>query len=148
MSAETKEGRTLLHASCVALDGRGVLLVGPSGVGKSDLALRLIDGGAELVSDDQTELRVCGGTVMASPPSSLAGLIEVRHAGLMRLPWAEAPVALYVELAPMEAEIERLPESSFAFLVGQPIRRIRLRGLAASAPAVIHAVLRGVFEPV
>ncbi len=140
--------RTLLHASCVALDGLGVVLAGPSGVGKSDLALRLIDGGAELVSDDQTELRVLDGTVLASSPPSLAGLIEVRHAGILRLPSrGEVPVALYVDLVPLEAEIERLPERTFAFLLGQPVRSLCLRGLVASAPAVIRAALCGRFEP-
>jgi serine kinase of HPr protein (carbohydrate metabolism regulator) len=138
---------TRLHASCVSIDGRGVLLVGPSGIGKSDVALRLIDAGAELVSDDQTDLREAEGTVIASPPPALAGLIEIRHAGLMRLPWSEAPVELYVELVAPEAEIDRLPESSLAFLLGQPVKSLKLRGAAASTPTVIRAVLRGVFDP-
>lgn len=138
-----------LHASCVALDGRGVLLAGPSGVGKSDVALRLIDGGAELVSDDQTELRLAGASVVASPPPALAGLIEVRSIGLMRLPsWSEAQIALYVELAGPEEKLERLPEPSSVELLGQKIRSIRLYGFAASTPALIRAALNGVFENV
>ncbi len=133
-----------LHASCVSVEGRGVLLTGPSGVGKSDIALRLIDEGAKLVSDDQTELRLEGEAVLASPPPVLAGLIEVRSVGLLRLPeWVEAPLALYVNLLPPEAEGERLPEAAFALLLGRPVRRVDLSGRAASTPAAIRAVLRG-----
>ena len=67
-----------LHATCVAINDQGVLLVGPSGVGKSDLALRLIDGGAELVSDDQTKVCLEKGKLLASPPDKLAGMLEIR----------------------------------------------------------------------
>ena len=61
-------GELFVHASCVALDGNGVLLRGPSGSGKSDLALRLIDGGAVLVADDQVALTVEGEKILASAP--------------------------------------------------------------------------------
>jgi len=141
--------RDRLHASCVALEGRGVLLVGPSGVGKSDVALRLIEGGAELVSDDQTEIRVAGASVVASPPEVLAGLIEVRGVGLMRLgSWCEAQVALYVELVSVDMPIDRLPEAAQVTLCGQQIKKLILPGFAASTPAKIRAALTGVFEDV
>src|SRR5882757_3028333 len=98
-----------IHATCVALDGRGVLLRGPSGSGKSDLALRLIDAGARLVADDQTELRRQGDTIFARAPATIAGLIEVRGVGIIRLePVAEAPITLVVDLVSPEI-IERLP---------------------------------------
>lgn len=133
----------LLHASCVALGDRAVLLAGPSGCGKSDLALRLLDEGAELVADDQTRLACAGEGLVASPPAALAGLIEVRHIGLFRLPFRrEVPVALYVELTPPEALRERLPEEAPIFLLDQPVRRLRLPGLAASTPAKIRLALR------
>lgn len=137
-----------IHASCVAIDGRGVLLVGPSGVGKSDVALRLIDAGAELVSDDQTMLRLDGETIIAGPPPAIAGLLEVRGVGLLRLNWAEASVRLYVELMEEGVEGERLPERTTYTLMGQKIRWIRLYGRAASTPAAIRAVLEGAFEDV
>lgn len=70
-----------VHASCVAIGGRGVLLVGPSGSGKSDLALRLIDGGAELVADDRVALRLADGRPVADAPPALAGLLEIREIG-------------------------------------------------------------------
>jgi serine kinase of HPr protein (carbohydrate metabolism regulator) len=68
-----------LHASTVALDGRAVLVTGPSGSGKSDLALRLLDRGFKLVSDDQTMIRLDGERLLASPPANIAGKLEVRY---------------------------------------------------------------------
>ena len=93
----------LLHASCVARDGAGVLLLGPSGTGKSDLALRLLARGFVLVADDQ--VTIAAGR--AAPAPSLAGLLEVRGLGIVRLPYlASAPVMLAVDLA---ARPVRLP---------------------------------------
>ncbi len=85
-----------IHASCAARDGHGVLLLGPPGSGKSDLVLRLLDHGFQLVADDRVD--VADG--IASAPAALAGLLEVRGLGLLRLPHApEARIALAVELA-------------------------------------------------
>ncbi len=132
----------LIHASCVAINGQGILLVGPSGIGKSDLALRLIDGGAQLVSDDQTAIHVDSGILTASPPTTIAGFLEVRHIGLMRLPYAEfVPVALYVELVSHDAALERYPDTDRHFLLDHPVRRFRLKPFENSAPAKIRAAL-------
>src|SRR5436190_12146788 len=104
---------TFIHATSVALRANGqwraVLLRGPSGAGKSDLALRLIEAGARLVADDQTHLVRKGGTLMATPPAALAGLIEVRGVGIVKLGrnrlLARAPLALLVDLvAPGQVE--------------------------------------------
>src|SRR6266851_2230729 len=98
----------LLHATAVAIDGRGVLLRGASGAGKSDLALRLIDAGARLIADDQSELHRRGDSIIVRAPATIAGLVEVRGIGIIRLDaLAEAPVALIVDLVPPEA-LERL----------------------------------------
>ncbi|MGE3652127.1 MAG: HPr kinase/phosphorylase, partial [Reyranellaceae bacterium] len=75
-----------IHATCVALPEGGVLLRGDSGAGKSDLALRLIDGGARLVADDRTDLMREGDLLIARAPTSIAGLIEARGLGILRLP--------------------------------------------------------------
>src|ERR1700733_419969 len=99
----------LLNATCISLDGKGVLIAGPAGAGKSDLALRLIDAGAQLVADDKTELPVEKKRLIASPPATIKGLFEVRHGGLMRMSFIKSvPVALYVELALMHEKLERL----------------------------------------
>jgi hypothetical protein len=88
-----------VHATAVAIGGAGVLLCGPSGSGKSDLALRLIDRGAILVADDVVNLRLADGHLHAYPEPALRGLLEVRGVGIIEFPYLdEAPVALAVRL--------------------------------------------------
>lgn len=99
-----------VHATCVAIGEAGALLLGPSGSGKSDLALRLIDGGARLVADDQVALDVDGGRLVASAPPHLPALLEVRGAGLVPMERAAAVrLAAAFRLGPC-GEGERLPE--------------------------------------
>jgi serine kinase of HPr protein (carbohydrate metabolism regulator) len=131
----------LAHATAVAIDGRAVLLRGPSGAGKSDLGLRLIDAGARLVADDQSELRRRGDTVVVCAPASLVGLIEVRGVGIMRLAALdEAPVALIVDLVPPEA-VERLPNPCNEMVLGVAVPRIAIAPFEASAAAKIRLAL-------
>jgi serine kinase of HPr protein (carbohydrate metabolism regulator) len=128
-----------VHASCVAIGGRGVLISGPSGSGKSDLALRLIDRGAVLVSDDYTVLEVREGIVFASPPETIAGRIEVRAVGIVERPYAEGvPVALLVDLA---RPPERMPEPAAAQIAGVAVPAIGLSALEGSAPIKVEAAL-------
>jgi serine kinase of HPr protein (carbohydrate metabolism regulator) len=97
-----------VHASTVAIQGRAVLLTGASGAGKSDLALRLIDRGFTLVSDDQTVLTNNGDQLVASAPANIAGKLEVRGIGIVPAETTEnVPVALIVELT---SDVPRLPE--------------------------------------
>jgi HPr kinase/phosphorylase len=128
-----------IHGTCVALSGLGVLLRGPSGSGKSDLALRLIDGGAKLVADDQVELTLdAAGRVMARPPRSLAGLFEVRGIGILRMDAVRtAPIGLVADLTP-EDQVERLPEIETCILLDRPVRRLALAPFHASAPAKLR----------
>jgi len=128
----------LVHGTTVAIAGKGVLIRGPSGSGKSDLALRLIDGGAELVADDQTALAVGAGHLVASAPDAIAGLIEVRGLGLVRLPHQPAaPLALVVELVTAE-RIERLPEEMRTAFLGVDVPTIQLCAFEASAAAKVR----------
>ena len=99
----------LIHATTVQLGAHGVLIIGPSGSGKSDLALRLIGEGALLVSDDQTGLTLKDGRLIATAPATIAGRIEARGIGILRAPHIEsAIVRLAVELT--SAPLERMPE--------------------------------------
>ena len=133
MSAET------IHASCVAIGGRGVLIAGPSGSGKSDLALRLIDRGAALVSDDYTSLARDGGRLVASAPERIAGKMEVRGIGLVELEsLASAPVCLFVDLS---AAPERMPEQSVRRVAGCEVPAVALAALEPSAPLKLEMAL-------
>ena len=99
----------LIHATCVKVDGVGILLRGPPGSGKTDLALRLMDQGADLVADDQVEIRVDEGAVLATAPEALKGFIEVRGLGIITVPCVPSVrVELVVDLEPT-ADISRLP---------------------------------------
>jgi len=135
-----------IHATCCALDTgagpAGVLLLGPPGSGKSDLALRLIDAGFSLVADDRVEIDGAGPSPVASAPPALAGLIEVRGIGIIRLPrmLARAPVSLAVILSP-GGERERLPEPMTTALAGHAVPTIPVDPEAASAVARVRLAL-------
>jgi HPr kinase/phosphorylase len=132
----------LVHGTAVALAGEGLLLRGPPGAGKSDLALRLIDGGARLVADDQTEIFRRGDRLWARPPAALAGLLEVRGVGILRLPaLAEAPLALLVDLVAPEA-VERMPQTAVESVLGCAVRRLAVAPFEASAAAKLRFVRR------
>jgi serine kinase of HPr protein (carbohydrate metabolism regulator) len=88
-----------VHASAVAIGGRAVLIGGLPGMGKSDLALRLIDRGAVLISDDYCDVRRIAGRAQASAPATILGKIEMRGVGIVEMPTVqEVPVALFVDL--------------------------------------------------
>lgn len=128
----------IIHASCVALDGTGLMLRGPSGAGKSDLALRLIDDGARLVADDQVCLERSGEQLIASPPPRIAGLLEVRGLGVVRLDhMPSCPVGLVVDLTAPH-EVERLPEDPWTDLAGLRLPRVKLAPFEASAVAKLR----------
>ena len=127
-----------IHGTSVLISGAGVLLCGKSGAGKSDLALRLIDQGAVLIADDRVEVRVDQGKVTASAPASLAGLLEVRGVGLMRVPYAPvAELHLVVDLVEPEA-VERLPEPEWTTVGEARLPRLALAPFEASAPAKLR----------
>lgn len=132
---------TQLHGTCVAIGNRGVLLLGEPGRGKSDLALRLIDGGAQLVADDQTALRLYNDRLYASAPEALRGLLEVRGVGIRKLAHLpEAQVYLTVRLVPRE-EVERLPEPAFFDCLNVAVPLLSLHAFDESTPAKIRLAI-------
>lgn len=135
-----------VHATCVALDGKGVLLRGEPGSGKSDLALRLIDDGWDLVADDYTELEDDDGVLRAAPPATIQGLLEVRGIGIVRLDHATlAQVVAVFDLKPL-CDIERLPEPKATALCGLDVPLYALHCHDASAPAKIRLALKAQTE--
>jgi serine kinase of HPr protein (carbohydrate metabolism regulator) len=128
-----------IHAGCVAIGGRGVLIAGASGRGKSDLALRMVDRGARLVSDDYSLLRAEGGRLYASAPPAIAGRIEVRGLGIVAVEaLAEAAVCLLVDL---DGTPERLPETAATAFLGLAVPTVALAALEASAPIKLELAL-------
>ena len=130
-----------LHATCVAIEGAGVLLRGPSGAGKSDLALRLIDQGATLIADDQVLVARDGDTLLATAPEQIAGRIEVRGVGILRLPAVTAPLRLIIDLVP-SGEVERLPPPRHLTVEGIDLPRLLLNPFECSTPAKVRLAVR------
>lgn len=129
-----------MHATAVAIGDVAVVIEGPSGAGKSDLALRLIDRGAVLISDDRTMLARVGDRLMARAPDRMAGSIEVRGLGVMTVPHVDAiPVALIVTLGEEE---QRMPERRVRNLAGIVVRELALAASRASAPLKVEWALR------
>lgn len=134
-------GPLLMHATAVAVGGRVVLLRGPSGSGKSDLALRLIDAGGQLVSDDYSELRREKDAIFVRAPEPISGLIEVRGIGIFRLDaLAEAPLALIADLVAAQ-HIDRLPEPRSETIFGLAIPVVAIAPFEASAAAKLRLAL-------
>ena len=134
LSAET------IHASTVAAEGRAVVISGPSGAGKSDLALRMLDRGFTLVSDDQTTIRRDGDRLIASAPPNIAGKLEIRGVGIVEMDvLKDVPIALFVELT---SEIQRLPDDSRERpLLGVRLPLISIDAMTASAPSKVALAL-------
>ncbi len=143
----------LIHATCLAIGGEGVLLLGQPGSGKSDLALRLIDGAgaglsgllrsALLVADDQVSIRRVEGRLIASAPPALTGKLEIRGLGIAEVPIErDVPLRLAVRLTPA-VDIERLPDlaRSRMDILGVSIPLVLLDPEKPSAPARLRAAL-------
>lgn len=140
-----------MHATAIVLGERGVLIAGPSGSGKSSLALALVEkfrtAGqfAKLVSDDQVFLSAYQGRLLCHAPSTIAGLVEVRGLGPVPAEHeAAAAVDLLVRLVPAH-EVDRLPEGTSELLLGCMVPRVMLaeREIIAAVPAILASLGAG-----
>ena len=138
--ASTESSETL-HATSVAIDGRAVLLCGRSGMGKSDLALRLIDRGAVLVSDDYSLIKRIDGRLIATAPDTIRGKMEVRGLGIVAMPVVDdAPVAL---LADLFDKVDRMPLTPFhRAIAGIDVPVVKIAPFEASAPIKVELAVR------
>lgn len=130
-----------VHASTVSIGGRAVLIAGRPGSGKSDLALRLIDRGAVLVSDDYTIVSRSGKRLVATPPETIRGRIEIRGIGLVDMPHETAvPVALVVDI---DEPVPRMPEPGRTRLIADiAVPLFALAPHEASAPVKVEQMLK------
>lgn len=136
----------LRHGTAVAVGDFAVMLTGPSGSGKSDLALRLIDQGGDLVADDQVLLKRAGPLIVMGPPEGLAGLLEVRGLGIVEKPFRQGvPLALICALCEPTA-VERLPEARTTPLLGLEIPTLALAPFEASAPNKVRLALQSLLS--
>lgn len=139
----TVPGMVTLRGTCISIDGHAVLLRGASGSGKSDLALRLIDGGGELVADDYTEVEQDGGGGLAAmAPAAIQGLLEVRGLGVIGI--GARPSALLVaviDLVPL-ADVDRMPEPQQVQILATFLPCFRLFAFEASAAAKVRLAVR------
>ncbi len=142
-----------IHATCVAFGRFGILIRGPSGSGKSSLALRVIDGEgfgigetklkAKLVADDQVMVERKGLSILARPPAALAGKLEIRGIGIVRVDHMKScQLRLVIDLAETNA-IVRLPEATDAEieLLSLTLPRLVLDGRCADAAAKLRAAI-------
>lgn len=131
-----------IHANCVAVAGKGLLILGPSGAGKSALSLQLIALGAQLVADDRTLVWAEGAQLIAAAPSAIAGLIEARGIGILRLPACpRVPVVAAIDLseAPTTA---RMPPARHLPICDIPLDFLHLQS-AAHFPSLLMCYLMG-----
>ena len=128
-----------VHASAVAIGGRGVLILGASGHGKSDLALRLIDRGAVLIADDQVELAARAGRLQACALVTIHGKLEVRGIGIVDCEAAAAPIALVVDL---DSIPERMPEPGSSTFEGIEVPTVAIAAFDVSAPIKVELALK------
>ncbi|MBR1915206.1 MAG: HPr kinase/phosphatase C-terminal domain-containing protein [Alphaproteobacteria bacterium] len=136
-----------IHATTVDINGNGILIVGPAGSGKSDLALRLIENkNAVLVSDDRTDIKIENGELFASPPKVIEGLLEVRAIGLIKKPFKPDTIIKLVVQAASQKDIERMPKCRFFEYENVKVETILLNLLEASAPDKVVVKLKAVLE--
>ena len=130
-----------IHATSVSLEGRALLILGPAGSGKSDLALGMMALGAGLIADDRTVLSVTEGRLFASCPAALAGRIEARGIGILACnPAPPAPVVLAIDLGQDEAE--RIPAPRKCTYLGCEIALLH-KPATGNLPAALRLYLKG-----
>ena len=136
-----------IHSTSVVIDDNGVLILGDSGSGKSDLALRLIDSGATLISDDISICRKNSNNIYLYCPPEIKGLLEVREIGIITVPFVERiKLRLVVNLKSINNE--RFPKDSCFRILGIKIPIINIEGKNSSAVAKIKVKLNEIRETI
>ena len=140
---ETKQ----VYSTSVVLDDNGILITGDSGSGKSDLALRLIDNGATLISDDITICKKQIDHIFLSSPCQTKGLLEVREVGIITVPFVEQ-IKLKMVVKLINERLERLPKKKFCKLIGIDIPLLTINGLNSSSVIKVKVKLNEITEKI
>ena len=136
-----------VHSSAIVLENNGVLIMGDSGSGKSDLALRLIDNGATLISDDVTVCEKKKNQIYLSSPGQTKGLLEVREVGIITVPFVEnVELRLVVKLE--QKEIERMPKKKTCKIFGQTYPMLIINGKNPSSVVKVKVKLNEIQDEV
>ena len=136
----------LIHGTAVLKDGNGILLLGDSGAGKSDLALRLIDRGAQLIADDQVLCRLQDSSVILQPPEKIAGLIEIRGLGVFTMPYTSAHLMMVLRCARPE-NIPRLSTHEYEAVLNREYPCFLVDPFEISSPIKVEKMLISVLDP-
>ena len=139
MKNETHEK---VYGTCVEIEGIGVLFRGPTGCGKSDLALRLIDEGAKLISDDYTEISNKNSSLAAQAPKNIRSLLEIRGIGVVKIKSnTRVKLSAIIDLVKV-GQIERMPQEKKVNLCGVNIPVFHLNAYEASCVAKVRIIIR------
>lgn len=131
-----------LHGTCVAIEDSGVLLCGASGSGKSDLGLRLIEAGGALIADDYTDVVNIDGCLVASAPTTIRGLVELRGLGVLRIPYRDSVRLVSVIDLVAPDRVERMPRAATLTVLDVMLPLFRLAPFEASAVAKVRWIVR------
>ena len=136
-----------VHSTSVVLDDNGILITGDSGSGKSDLALRLIDNGATLISDDVTICKKKLDHILLSCPNNTKGLLEVREVGIITVPFVEK-IKLRMIVKLMKNKLKRFPKKKFCKFLGFKIPLLIIDGHNPSSVIKIKVMLNEINEKI
>ena len=134
-----------LHSTSVVLDDNGVLIIGDSGLGKSDLALRLIDEGATLISDDITICKKKIDGIFLSSPIETKGLLEVREVGIITVPFVDR-IRLKMVVKLTEKNLNRMPKKNITKVLGVRFPLLVINGKSSSAVVKVKVKLNEIRE--
>ena len=139
----SKDNTKILHASSIDIDGKGVVIIGKSGSGKSNLAIKLISMGAKLISDDQTYFKLKDNKIIISKPKTTPNFIEARGIGLIKTPMVmSAKLFCFVNIT--NIELERLPYEEKKYCFGKKIKMIGFNPTYSNESALFLSLRYGV----
>ena len=138
-----KDNSKIIHASSIDINGKGVVILGKSGTGKSNLAIKLISMGAKLISDDQSLLKLTENKIIISKPETTPNFIEARGIGLIEVPFVvSAKLFCFVKITNLE--LNRLPNAKNKYCFGKKIKMIEFNPFYNNESALFMSLRYGV----